>query len=320
MSWKASELDALLTQDVDDVVARGRSLLGKDRTAAMRYLIARLEDCPDPLDHLKILLFVQTLLAFIPDGMLSPTLADRGASVLGRIVASPSYSEEHKRSALTALSLLRLKAKKLTTVADAHLRVAFQAATDSPDPEISGFAQRAIQRNGTFGQTPLVQGAQRRRHLKAAEHMHPKVLVIHGRNTKDLGKLDEIIRRLQITPVIFRNLPARGRTIIEKFEQEAGHATYAIALLTPDDFVDSPNENYRQARPNVTFELGWLFGKLGRARVSIILKRGTELPSDLAGINRLDFEKDVLDAFSELQKELESAGVLPRSVSRVKTA
>ncbi len=147
----------------------------------------------------------------------------------------------------------------------------------------------------------------------------PTILIIHGHDSKNVRKLDHtIIRRFGITPVILQHLPAIGRTIIEKFEQEAKHATYAIALLTPDDFVQSEDEEYRQARPNVTFELGWIFGRLGRARVSILLKRGTELPSDLLGINSLNFKKSVLEVIPDLQKELESAGVLSVPIARFK--
>ena len=49
--------------------------------------------------------------------------------------------------------------------------------------------------------------------------------------------------------------PARGRTLIEKFEQEAKKASYAFAILTPDDMIRSTKKRYRQPRPNVV--LNW---------------------------------------------------------------
>jgi hypothetical protein len=144
MSWKASELDALLPRDVDDIVERGRTLGGKDRTAALRDSIVRLETSAEPLDRLKIVLFVQTLLAFVPDGKLAPSVAESAANELSNVVVSASDPEELKRSALSALALLFLKATELTSSANTRMRAAFTSARDSRDPEIRGFARRTF--------------------------------------------------------------------------------------------------------------------------------------------------------------------------------
>ena len=72
-----------------------------------------------------------------------------------------------------------------------------------------------------------------------------------------------------------------GFTLIDKFEREAKSASYAFVLLTPDDIVEKENGKYIQARPNVLFELGWFCGKLGRDKVCIIKRQGTQIPTDL---------------------------------------
>jgi predicted nucleotide-binding protein len=77
--------------------------------------------------------------------------------------------------------------------------------------------------------------------------------------------------------------PGKGRTLIEKFEQEAQRAVFAFAILTPDDWVSLDEVEYAQARPNVVFELGWFFGRLRREKVCILLQRGTRIHSDLDG-------------------------------------
>ena len=117
-----------------------------------------------------------------------------------------------------------------------------------------------------------------------------------------------------LTPIILSRQPARGRTLIEKFEQEAGRAAYAIALLTPDDMIsfEDQGRNYAQARPNVIFELGWFYGKLKRERVCILFRHGTAIHSDLDGINRIQYRENVQESYLELKTELEAAGLLIR--------
>ena len=106
--------------------------------------------------------------------------------------------------------------------------------------------------------------------------------------------------------------PGKGRTIIEKFEDEAQRATFAFAILTPDDFVSIDGKEYSQARPNVIFELGWFYGRLGRDRVCILFKEGTKIHSDLDGISRIQFRDSVLEKAVEIERELVSSGVLKR--------
>jgi predicted nucleotide-binding protein len=106
--------------------------------------------------------------------------------------------------------------------------------------------------------------------------------------------------------------PGKGRTIIEKFEQEAGRATFAFVLLTPDDEIESEAGSYAQARPNVIFELGWFYGRLGRPRVWSPYQKGTPIPSDLDGVSRVEFTESVGEVIGPIETELVEAGVLKR--------
>jgi predicted nucleotide-binding protein len=116
------------------------------------------------------------------------------------------------------------------------------------------------------------------------------VFLIHGHDELNLLRLKEIIRdRWQLESVVLSGQSGKGRTIIEKFEDEAQQAVFALALLTPDDVVASKGGEYGQPRPNTVFELGWFYGRLGRARVCLLLKQGTKLHSDLDGISRVEF-------------------------------
>jgi predicted nucleotide-binding protein len=87
--------------------------------------------------------------------------------------------------------------------------------------------------------------------------------------------------------VILHDQADQGRTIIEKFEDHAAEAVFAVVVLTRDDIgvlATDDRELQPRARQNVVFELGFFFGALGRNRVVILFEEGVELPSDLGGL------------------------------------
>jgi len=115
------------------------------------------------------------------------------------------------------------------------------------------------------------------------------VFLVHGANKASREEVARFLEKVlaQETPVIvLQEEPNRGRTLIEKFEQTAVGARYAVVLLTADDVahpVDSEETELR-ARQNVVFELGFFFGELGRGRVAALYDERVELPSDVQGL------------------------------------
>ncbi len=141
------------------------------------------------------------------------------------------------------------------------------------------------------------------------------VFIIHGHDLHNLQHLTNLLKeKWDLQPIILAHEPGRGRTIIEKFLDEAQSAIFAIALLTPDDAVTIADTHYAQARPNVTFELGWFYGRLGRERVCILFQEGTKIHSDLDGISRIEFEKSVNEesVILGIARDLAAAGVIER--------
>jgi predicted nucleotide-binding protein len=137
------------------------------------------------------------------------------------------------------------------------------------------------------------------------------VFVVHGHDESNTLKLQRYLRDdLKLRPIVLRYEPGKGRTLIEKFEQVAERASFAFVLLCPDDQVSCQDGSYAQARPNVVFELGWFYGRLGRSRVCILLKSGTKLHSDLDGISHVEFNDDVDLVSNDIRRELEDVGVL----------
>lgn len=137
------------------------------------------------------------------------------------------------------------------------------------------------------------------------------VFIVHGHDEVNLLKLWKLLKeQFHLNPIILKDQPGRSRTLIEKLEQEGSEVGYAFVLYTPDDIVELANGKYAQARPNVIFELGWFFGRLGRSKVCIIFKKGTKIHSDLKGINRIEFSESVEEKVIDIEKELKAAGLL----------
>jgi predicted nucleotide-binding protein len=115
--------------------------------------------------------------------------------------------------------------------------------------------------------------------LMTGKSTFEKVFIVHGH-----GEYKETVARyvekMGIIPIILSEQANRGRTIIEKFENESSKADFAIILYTPDDIGGVAGSSYDSLRPrarqNVVFEHGFFTSKLGRENVVVLLKNDTE--------------------------------------------
>ncbi|WP_448623567.1 TIR domain-containing protein [Geodermatophilus sp. URMC 64] len=136
------------------------------------------------------------------------------------------------------------------------------------------------------------------------------IFVVHGR---DHAVLHYAVRVLQQTTgrevIVLHEQANQGRTILEKFEDHAVTASYAVVLLTGDDeggLAGSPTRS--RGRQNVVFELGFFFGKLGRQRVSVLIAEDVEQPSDINGLVYIGL--DAAGGWKHtLCRELQAAGI-----------
>jgi predicted nucleotide-binding protein len=141
-----------------------------------------------------------------------------------------------------------------------------------------------------------------------------RVLIVHGHDEVNLHRLADLLKARHLEPVILKREPGKGRTLIEKFEEEAKTCAFAFVLITPDDVVhpaDGEDKGHVQARPNVFFELGWAYGRLGRARVCLLFRRGMTISSDLQGVEWVDFIENVEEAVLGIERELKAVHLMP---------
>lgn len=137
------------------------------------------------------------------------------------------------------------------------------------------------------------------------------VFIVHGH---DEARKHEAARFLRLAtgnePVILHEQASQGRTVIEKFEDHAADAAFAVVIATGDDRGRAVGEDADRprARQNVIFELGFFFGALGRSRVALLYEPDVERPSDVDGLLRIAL--DPAGAWKlELIRELAAAGI-----------
>ena len=154
-------------------------------------------------------------------------------------------------------------------------------------------------------------GRSRRRSQQAAVEAPSRVFIVYGHDADAREQLELLLRRFRLEPIVLQNLPGSGDTIIEKLE-DLTNADYACVLVTPDDEgrTKGPGEEFQpRARQNVVLELGMVLARLGRKRVSILIKgSGLEPPSDIDGLLYLPFADRVDEVRNELAANLQMAG------------
>lgn len=112
------------------------------------------------------------------------------------------------------------------------------------------------------------------------------VFIVHGHDDSLIGEVKECVIELGLKPIVLREQPDKGLTIIEKLEDWLGNCKCAIVLYTPCDIGRAVDEkcDKPRARQNVVYEHGLFQGYLGRKRVIALRKGGTELPGDCSGV------------------------------------
>ena len=104
-----------------------------------------------------------------------------------------------------------------------------------------------------------------------------EIFIVHGH---DYGARDQVklfVKSLGVTAIVLEDRPNENIDIDRKLAKYS-NVDYAIVILTPDDGGNP--------RSNAVLELGWFRRALGEERVSILHKAGTNIPSDVGGVER----------------------------------
>jgi predicted nucleotide-binding protein len=114
------------------------------------------------------------------------------------------------------------------------------------------------------------------------------VFIVHGHDERARDSVALVVQQLGLKPIILVSQSNKGRTIIEKLEDHASEAVYAVVIMTPDDVGYAKREgkafSKNRARQNVVFELGYFVGKLGRDKICLLHQGDAEIFSDYQGV------------------------------------
>lgn len=129
-----------------------------------------------------------------------------------------------------------------------------------------------------------------------------RVFLTHG-HSSDWRRVQPFIEKdVGIPTIELAQQPNKGRTLIEKLEDNANHCDSAVIVMTSDDIA---NGQEARVRENVMHEIGFFQGRYGRNFVVLIHEEGVNIPTNLSGVAYIPFAKDNIEAaFHVLQREL----------------
>ncbi|PLY08420.1 MAG: hypothetical protein C0625_02195 [Arcobacter sp.] len=112
-----------------------------------------------------------------------------------------------------------------------------------------------------------------------------KVFIVHGHEELAISQVSEVIRKLDLEPIILRDQVSQSSTVIEKIEKFTNDVSFGIVLYTECDWGGKEQDNLqRRARQNVVLEHGYLMAKLGRKNTLALVKGNVDTPSDISGV------------------------------------
>lgn len=161
---------------------------------------------------------------------------------------------------------------------------------------------------GDFKREIELKMIQARTRHKAPATISNRVFVVHGHDHETRDEVCRFLESLGLTSIILGEEPAKGRTLIEKLEEE-GEVGFALILLTSDDFgaeKHRPDDRRPRARQNVILELGYFVGRHGRAKVIPLYGEGVEIPTDYHGVEYIPLSGEWK---LRLANELKAAGL-----------
>jgi predicted nucleotide-binding protein len=131
-----------------------------------------------------------------------------------------------------------------------------------------------------------------------------KVFISHGR-ANDWNEVQNFIEKdLDISTLELAQEANRGRTILQKLDDEASRCSFAVIVMTGDD---QDSEGKPKARENVMHEIGYFQGKFGLSAVCLLHEEGTSIPSNIHGLVYVPFPKGYISAtFATLMREIQA--------------
>ncbi len=132
-----------------------------------------------------------------------------------------------------------------------------------------------------------------------------RVFISHGRSLDWREVQDYIEKDLTILTLELAQEPSKGRTVMQKLNEESTKCSFAVVVMTGDDDLGIGTPRVRE---NVLHEIGFFQAKYGLANVCLLHEEGTNIPSNIHGLIYIPFPKGLVSAaFGVLGRELRTA-------------
>jgi predicted nucleotide-binding protein len=133
-----------------------------------------------------------------------------------------------------------------------------------------------------------------------------KIFIGHGRSRDWKELKDHLQDQHSYSIQSFESGARAGHTIRDILESLVDSSSFAILVMTAED--EQPVGSYR-ARQNVIHEVGLFQGRLGFGKVVMVVEQGVEIPSNLAGIQVIEYEKNRIretfgDVLATIRREI----------------
>ncbi|ULC60539.1 nucleotide-binding protein [Flaviramulus sp. BrNp1-15] len=122
--------------------------------------------------------------------------------------------------------------------------------------------------------------------VKSPEILKPVVFIGHGGSSDWRDLKDHLNDKHGIEVIAYETGARAGHTIRDILDEMMENSSFAILVMTSSDEQVDGTMN---ARPNVIHEVGLFQGKLGFNKAIVALEKGTNLFSNLDGIQQLRF-------------------------------
>lgn len=135
------------------------------------------------------------------------------------------------------------------------------------------------------------------------------VFIGHG-HSELWREVKTFLETLPLKTVEYGSEPRAGINVTSVLEDMLSQATFAILVLTAED----ETKRGKRARQNVVHEAGLFQGVLGFRRAILLLQKGVEKFSNVAGLEHLAFEGDAIETtFEKLKGVLVREKQIPES-------
>lgn len=140
--------------------------------------------------------------------------------------------------------------------------------------------------------------------VPAAPVMDPKanrVFITHGRQRAVVNQIKELLTFGSFEPVVSVERESTAIPVPEKvFEDMRGCAAGVIHVGREGKYLDGDGAEHTKINDNVLIEIGAAMALYGK-KVILLVERGVNLPSNLQGLYRCEFEGDKLDYDSTMK-------------------